>query len=253
LAGIVISTGFGVAAQLKESSDDAGKALALAQRNDKTLHEIQRGLYPLDVTEIELDFELPCKEAVFTPFCREIIAKSKHTREVELFASDWKESPLPFPFPWLYEFNIFASQNGKEYAPQNLYDWGDFALLVDGTNKKGDKSLSAFAFGQNQDRVFLKIANTPLVRQNNGKFKSLLDLDGATIVIKGQTESDLLFSFEIKLKSGETVSSLDDPSSKLEKKSASTGEAFFVYHIKNTHTHNLAGPSAASTLDSRRY
>jgi hypothetical protein len=54
LAGILLSTILGVAAQLKESSDNASKALALARKTDRTLQEVERLLTPLDEPRIHL-------------------------------------------------------------------------------------------------------------------------------------------------------------------------------------------------------
>lgn len=49
-------------AQIKESSDDATKALAIAKKSDDTLKQVQRILTPIDDQKIHLDFVLDCKQ-----------------------------------------------------------------------------------------------------------------------------------------------------------------------------------------------
>jgi hypothetical protein len=70
LVGIVISTILGVTAQLKESSDDAAKALRLAQSSERTLKEISRTLSPLEDPVLTARWEVACHiDETIAKFC----------------------------------------------------------------------------------------------------------------------------------------------------------------------------------------
>jgi len=60
LIGIIVSTGCGMAVQLKESRDDAKKSLELSRKSDDTLREIKKILSPLDITNVHLVFRAAC-------------------------------------------------------------------------------------------------------------------------------------------------------------------------------------------------
>jgi hypothetical protein len=60
LAGILLSTGLGVVAQLKESSASSAASLKLAQKSDRTLDEIERLLTPLSEPSVEVHYVFEC-------------------------------------------------------------------------------------------------------------------------------------------------------------------------------------------------
>jgi len=77
LAGILVSSLLGMAAQLKESSEQerareatAKQTLALARNTDNAVKQIQRVLSQLDNPEVSLIFHVPCTNQKFAEFCR---------------------------------------------------------------------------------------------------------------------------------------------------------------------------------------
>jgi hypothetical protein len=107
LTGILISTVLGVAAQLKEASDDATKALNLARKTDATLEkeditllQLNRLLAPsIEDAEITMNFLIPCgKDAnlairanQISDFCKNVYdnlcASVSKSKNVSLFPS----------------------------------------------------------------------------------------------------------------------------------------------------------------------
>ncbi|HKE94823.1 MAG TPA: hypothetical protein VKB34_10985 [Povalibacter sp.] len=79
LAGILVSTLLGVAAQLKESSDSAAarrataeQTLQLLQQTNATLKQVQRTLSSTADMEWEFGFRVPCEKAELSDFCQTV-------------------------------------------------------------------------------------------------------------------------------------------------------------------------------------
>jgi hypothetical protein len=70
LAGIVITTLLGAAAQLKESHDDGKEALELAENSKAQLEEIERVLTPIDQIMVRISVSGPCEEPSFAHICK---------------------------------------------------------------------------------------------------------------------------------------------------------------------------------------
>jgi hypothetical protein len=84
LGGIVLSTTLGTAAQLKESADDAKKALKLAEQSDETLSDIKRAMSPLTPPTVSVTFRIDCNDSDLkeAPIC---INPKDHIDDVTFF------------------------------------------------------------------------------------------------------------------------------------------------------------------------
>jgi hypothetical protein len=72
LTGIIATTLLGAAAQMKESSDDAAKALTLARSSDMTLRNIQKQLHVINRPRVAITLKVPCEKDVLSKFCSSI-------------------------------------------------------------------------------------------------------------------------------------------------------------------------------------
>jgi hypothetical protein len=96
LAGIVISTILGTAAQLKESTDNAAKALELAKESSRTLSDIERSLSQLNGLTMDLELIGDCKNEQFSGVCKAI--RSFKGESISSRDGNWR--------------NVFGSQSG---------------------------------------------------------------------------------------------------------------------------------------------
>jgi hypothetical protein len=79
LVGIIVSTGFGLIAQLTESIQEKHKrdaaaesALELAEQSDLTLQEIHRAVHPFAVVSTDFWFDIPCELNDYKQLCDRI-------------------------------------------------------------------------------------------------------------------------------------------------------------------------------------
>jgi hypothetical protein len=78
LIGIVFSTVFGFAAQIKESVDEnkakqqtTAQTVALVTKEDLAVDNIQRMLSPLDEPTVTFMFDIPCEHLKYSALCRD--------------------------------------------------------------------------------------------------------------------------------------------------------------------------------------
>ena len=88
LAGILISSALGMAAQFGESYEkeqkdqkDARAALVLAQKTDANVTNIQRILTPLDDINVTIDLKLHCDQNPYDEFCKSVISHAIQFRD----------------------------------------------------------------------------------------------------------------------------------------------------------------------------
>jgi hypothetical protein len=81
LVGILLSTTGGVVAQFEETRSDARKALAIAEKSDKTLRNISRLLTPLNVTYARVGLSAKCADSPYSKVCERIARKPVHASE----------------------------------------------------------------------------------------------------------------------------------------------------------------------------
>jgi hypothetical protein len=194
LVGIVLSTVFGFIAQLQETSNQekekaavASQTLVLAQKADKTLTDINRGMHLLEHPEITIRFVVDADSKKFGKFCEDVAGKFSKSKSGIVEASDWKYFPRPEDVWYIHRptfvltVSLFTKASpGPKYDPNDAND-SDLAYELRATMEKDDPSLTV------RDHIgefILEFTNTqPLVRTDKGNIVSTLDLKGATLVI----------------------------------------------------------------------
>ena len=196
LVGILLSTGFGVAAQLKESSDDAAKSL-------KLLKGIDRELSSITTASIEIAFKVPCSQDRFVAFCRELHQELAAGKNWDVIPSSRWKRPL---FPKYYMVRVgFLPKNVApvDYKQFNFPQNTILEVSAVAPPMK-DASLSAWVYRDGQIEIFL---DNPSMRvdSNDGTLTSLVDLHGTKIFVGlGPLFDDLSITrFIIKIKDGE--------------------------------------------------
>jgi hypothetical protein len=239
LLGIVVSSVCGVAAQLKESADDASRALVLAEKTDRTLNEIERGLHPLEDPAVTLTFKVPCEEPRYKKFCRHLdLVHKAYPLGVPSYA--WRGWPYPgWPLRVHVQFFVDRVKN-QEYFPRSWNDDANLSFYVEGKMDRNDSSLEAINFDDGQ--VQLELSNQRLnIDNNDGAIKSLLDFHGVTLLITFVTTlqrkseayvdfNDLdITDFSLKVKDGQEIT-LTSLGQQLQKRMIYR-QAWFVYHF----------------------
>lgn len=126
-SGIVLSTTLGVAAQLKETADEAQRreasatqTLQLLKQTSRAVFDIQRLLSPFDVSELSLAFEVACEDQKFATFCaqaRKLKDSGKwpggeYTVDPAVWKM-WPEQPRRLPEIGCGDFWPFQARFGK--------------------------------------------------------------------------------------------------------------------------------------------
>lgn len=205
LAGILLSTTLGVIAQLKESSNQqrasaatAKETLALAQKTDQTVRDVQRMLSPMEDPEIEIDFDVACEEPLYKAICMDM-GKWPGGPEVKIglllnFFRD-KHDAKSFIAGDDVNPDLSLYFSATNVSPTN-YQGADYIRL-----ERGDGN-----------RLFLFASdNAPEFRNSNGKIRSTLDFAGTVVLITaaGLGEEPLTGlkpnRLEIRNKDGQTI------------------------------------------------
>ena len=170
LIGIVVSTIFGVAAQLKESADDAAKArttsektLQLVKNSDDTLSNIQKLLLPT--------IENPHIETVFTLSCKTNRVDCKKVGSFSELKDPW-EVTISF---FAERSNADAYTSGNDVKPDLIYN-----VELDCTAIKTDDGLGMVCHPQSSE---------PSVT-NNGKIRDEIDMHHATCLVEIDSMKD---------------------------------------------------------------
>jgi hypothetical protein len=192
LVGILISTTFGVAAQLRESNDSASKALALAEQSKRVLDGIQRQVYAIGEPTLHIKFTVPCGVSKFKKFCGALRRQSSRITT-----------------------NYGAVPSGHwEGWPEHLDITGDLTVFRDemplvhysftASRTKPDSAIDALA-GSEDAAIYLH--TKPMIVLNHG-FKSLVDLPGTSFVLElSQQLADLTVeTCNFETKDGELIS-----------------------------------------------
>ncbi|MDR3749689.1 MAG: hypothetical protein P4M04_16335 [Acidobacteriota bacterium] len=231
LAGILLSTILGVAAQLKEASDDASKAFRLAQKTDITLNEIERGLYRLEDPRVVLTFEVPCGDDRYKTFCKEL--RKNDPNQDEVFAQNWIGWPSKRQL--LAEVNFFVNSKDAdrfETDPSSAWGDGDLSMIVQGALKSEGETLSAIPDDKGHVEVKL-VDSKPEIIKNNGKFASVRDFENATGVFSytALEPYDLrLIGFGLETKSGQRIGAYNGFGKELERRTTAV-DTLWVYHF----------------------
>jgi hypothetical protein len=185
LVGIIVSSVCGVAAQLKESHDDAAKSLALSQRSNEMLVNIDRVLSSLSGARYYVAFDVSCSDVMYIDLCEPSTAKRmgtdsrtrkalfEHQIDVELFF-----------FVDAKDADQFIRSNEN---PDERSTVGNLQLELLAANYDGAPYHNVLK-GENLDRddAYLSIEDLlPGVGeiQGDGRIRSLMDLKGTTLLI----------------------------------------------------------------------
>lgn len=215
LIGIVVSSVCGIAAQLKESHDDAAKTLALAQKSDKTLTEIERSLSPLDDPTLSIGFDIRCDDAKYLAFCQKLWQKQRKAGKV-LVMDDWADFPNPVPQVILpMRVDVFQDAKDAELFLGGKKEVGDWHTNVLSTNYAKDKSLTTYA---NPDTAEITLAvlnyhaSASATVMSNGRIKSIIDIPGTTVMLtdpNNELSRLNLVAFELDIKNGQSIRYID--------------------------------------------
>jgi hypothetical protein len=225
LAGIVVSSVCGVTAQLKESSDNAAKALAIAQSSNATLTNIQRSLSSLNGAQYSLMFDVACADRRYANFCKLISHGDEDLDNFEVGSESYKSLERKqwslFPGGRLrmqLELDFFIDPKKADVFVKS-YDYSGAQDL------KGNLSMRLFvsnygagdfrfknilgAYPLMGDTVLIIPGTQPPHHQvrDDGKITSLSDLKGVTVVItehSGMLDDLSLAHFTITLNDGQS-------------------------------------------------
>jgi hypothetical protein len=173
LLGILLSTVCGVAAQIKETSDQQIARDASAKQTIQMLSGIQRSLTILDEPVLRAMFHVPCED-IYVGVCADVESWKKGGGRGPLPPSIWSKWPGNPPAALL--IGIFLYRDAKE-AERGLInpDWymnflGPATAWLDPSEKD---SLS----------ISLAQPVRPSLNQNNGNLVSFDDLKSAYLVV----------------------------------------------------------------------
>lgn len=199
LSGILLSTTLGVIAQLKESSDDASKSLALSRASSTTLTNIERLLSPLDEPKVEMSLQVPCEQDKYRLFCQNLLNN-------------------PLPEDNALNWNGWPSLNHSEFLKVSMLFFVDEVTERKYIQGSGLPNLMMYVTSANYgERPSLGIIPDwlgkgvliqpmgyvrAIIVFNDGKLKSTLDLAGATVMIHPY-DGFILEYFAIQMKDGE--------------------------------------------------
>ncbi len=208
LAGILLSTGLGVIAQLMESSKAERTERDTAAQTLGIVRDIQRGLSPLDEPTFDIRFSLDCTNPAYELFCDKIKSLG-HGPNMDERHKLWEYWPGGDRVTLFLTVYFFADPKDAELFLNGKKEEGDFYFQLKPTSR--DDSL-LFWYGDNWSRkegeVELSAYNVkPDDYRSNGKLKSILDLSGVTVILREFTGDEgvrKLLYFRLRLKNGQT-------------------------------------------------
>lgn len=198
LVGIILSSVGGVAAQLKESSDESAKELAV-------LNDIDRTLHPIEDPTVTVGLIVDCQGATFQKFC----LHANQGVGLGLTSSEWVGWPDAdvSVIVDLYKDRV----RNQEFIPTNK-DGPDLEFLVYADLKKDDSKLTASVPSNGGSVISMKDV-VPQTLKNDGQIKSMLDFHGVTVIIRSNfilVDQNLfrVAYFILRTKDGQEVSTI---------------------------------------------
>jgi hypothetical protein len=200
LAGIVLSTALGVAAQVKESIGDAEKALELAKKTDATLNEVERLLTPFSEPTIHLDFRIPCEDKTNKSHCEQFDLRSKSS---SLSFDVWKnwftgDGRIVFScYIRIFKDKDAAQRYVEGTVAQSSSDksHGDlvFEVIAYNYGEKPELNLASTLNDRRDKGLDIDVSQSPeqQIVQNLGGIKSMRDISGATVLVEPGTRNVL--------------------------------------------------------------
>jgi hypothetical protein len=142
LIGIVLSTSFGTAAQLVESSDAAQRSLAISTKTEQGLLDLKRILSPFDVPTIAADFKIDCSGKRFRAFCKRLARSGGDGSDAP--DSVWRFWPGGAPAVMPFQIAIFKdAKTESEFAEGEQDATPDVQFAVAATSDSGPARLVA--------------------------------------------------------------------------------------------------------------
>jgi hypothetical protein len=217
LIGIVFSTLFGFAAQIKESVDEnktKQQTVALTTKADLTVNNTQRILSPLDEPKVTVMFHIPCEHPKYSALCHDFgkDADGKPVTDPKLLFNGkgqwWKKWPWGAPAVLFLRVHFFTDPKEVKLFLDGHAGGGDLYMDVTASNAKPDRSLAVMK-DLTDNRLALMVTNyTPIVL-SDGRINSLLDLPGTQIVVTEEEDKLALLEpllFTITVKNGQFTS-----------------------------------------------
>jgi hypothetical protein len=174
LLGIVVTTTLGFVAQLKQSVDDAHKALLLSKKSDETLTSIERALSPLDGSSLTIDFETDCSKTL-AGLCKQVEVYTRTRQTASKLADVLKRHGGLH-----YSAAVFAKREDveAERTPAGMSP----NLVFNGFDS--DVSVDYSQFGNSLQTLMQD--HNPQFLVNDGTIRSIRDLPGKYLVIDGE-------------------------------------------------------------------
>jgi hypothetical protein len=186
LGGILLSSGLGLVIQFKESyeanrakTDATARALALAQKTDLAVSEIQRGLSPIGEPAFYVGFSLTCSNSRYEDFCK-TLASRRGT-----YGSDPRKSWVGFPpgeEPEVFMLvKFFADPKEAQSYIETLKGEPNISVALEGSSHDGSLINDLLDSGG----VGMYLQHPEVSRFiSDGQLKSTLDLPGVTVVLR---------------------------------------------------------------------
>lgn len=196
LAGIVISTIFGAAAQIKETQSDGEKALKLAQQSADTLAAIDLAQSPIEGSSLYLSLRTTCAKEI-KPLCDQ--ARAQFVNGLRAL----KDDELRLPNNRLkYDVVIFSTREDMEAG---LYGYARPKITFFQTDKATIHAVSM----TNDDTLTLYIRDAAEVAGPNAGIRSIRELPGRFVLVAGELDGrhiDTPAELVIRSRIGEVVS-----------------------------------------------
>lgn len=190
LAGILISTAFGVVAQLKETSDNAAKAFELAKKSDATLQkedialqQLQRTLSPsVSTSRIYVVLSPPCQDDQFKHFCAEVEKVSWGLLNLPNFQAPYLRMWPPTSEKFNVAFDLYIAGNLK---PGPYYDQSDLVYHFALDRNNDAHAETSFIYSRSSVGSDYRAEFPPQTPKDaDGKIVVLSDLSGSTATIR---------------------------------------------------------------------
>ncbi|WP_029583843.1 hypothetical protein [Bradyrhizobium sp. URHD0069] len=201
LVGILVSAGFGVAAQLIENSQQetaretvAKQTLTLLENTGRAVGDIQRILSSIDDPAISIQIKIPCTDAEFVKFCQ--------LPAVILLGHSIPEKLRP-KFDLALGFCFIKEASATNRAAEELSHDCDLSLFA---SLSESASRGTFELTRTKHGLVIDIWAKTSVSQNTGKIVSLRDMYGSTVEVFGFRDGWTPGRFKVRTRSAQEVS-----------------------------------------------
>jgi hypothetical protein len=204
LGGILISTVLGVSAQIKESADDAKKALKVATTSEAMLNDIHRTLLRIDSPTIRISFRSSCKAWIphnvhdFSQTCKFFKSEGIRLRD----KGRWSPFPPKSTRSFYYYIGI-----SRDVVPLGLFSHSLNFSASSGRYHDEQDTLAWYDYTNDTLRIVV-IDRNPIVEMNDEKIVSVPDLINAVAELHGTDFEHIGLSpeeLDVRMRGGEEV------------------------------------------------